>query len=198
MASEEIPQLHEIAPGLLRWSFYEDTPWRLRLVVFAGLACFGWIVLGLATAQAISEPDAPLHVLVLLPCFLVGWTAVWGFVCFCSVTHEADTDAREFRRVVFWMGKRIYTRTIRVLRGDSIVIYYGRDREHGGSQHRVYLRRDRKHRLLGFFKLKQPDPSDDVLAMVNRLSDHMGIESRGYQPFRQLIWSSLTTFRLRH
>jgi hypothetical protein len=95
------------------------------------------------------------------------------------------------------MGKKVYSRTTRVLDGDDIAMYYGRDGEHGGSHHRVYLRRGRNHYLIGIFRSEQCGPSDQLLAMVNRISRHMGIESDGYQPFRRLVWSSFTTFRLR-
>jgi hypothetical protein len=82
MASAGMPQLHESAPGVLQWNFYEDAAWRLRLVVFVGLAGFGWFLIAVGTAGAIAEGSAPMYVFAILFCVFVGWTGVWGVVCF--------------------------------------------------------------------------------------------------------------------
>lgn len=198
MVSLELPEVHESVPGVLHWSYYTGTTRRSRWLLFVGTSGFGSILLGTAMAGAVATGDPPAYVVAVLFCFLVAWIAVCGLTCFCSVTHEADASNREFRRNVYWAGKKVCTRTTRILDGDAIAIYYLRDFESSGSQHRVYLLRGGSHRLIGFFTSGERGPCSQLLAMFDRISNHLSIPLLGYRPFRMLVYSSLSNFRFRH
>lgn len=195
MPGSELPQLVEIKPGLLEWAFYGATPLRSRMTAFLCIAGFGWTLLAIFGVGALVQGNLNALALAALGMSFVVWTSAWAFICFCSVVHQADAVERQIRRSVYVFGKPLYTRTKIVRDGDAIVMWAFRDRETGGAQHRVYLQRNGTYRLLGHFQLLSEQPSRELLAMFDRIAEHLSVRNDGYIQGRRLLLSWLTHFR---
>ncbi len=193
--TSNLPELIEIEPKVLTWRFYDATPIRTRLFAFACIAGFGWGLIGIATILAMFGRATPLYTFGLLALFFMLWTLSCAFICFVSVHHFADGVRKELRRTILLANRPVYTSRLKVAEGASIVMCHFGNREHGGSQHRVYLRRGAQHYLVGYFRLSELGPSVELTSMCDTIAQTLGITNAGYRPFGQLIFSLLTTFR---
>ena len=193
--TSDLPELVEIEPKVLTWRFYDSTPIRIRLFGFACFAGFGWVLLGIASILALFGLDTPVYAFGILAIFILLWTLSCAFICFVSVHHFADGVRNELRRTILLANRPVFTSRLKVAEGSSIVMCLFGDREHGGSQHRVYLRRGARHYLVGYFRLSELGPSVELNSMCDAIAQTLGITNAGYKPFGQLIFSLLTTFR---
>lgn len=194
--TSDLPELIEIEPKVLTWRFYDATTIRTRLFAFACFAGFGWVLIGIAFIWALFGRDTPFYAFSILAVFFMLWTLSCAFICFVSVHHFADGVRKELRRTILLANRPVYTSRLKVTEGDSIVMCHVGDREHGGSQHRVYLGRGAQHYLVGCFRLSELGPSVELTSMWDAIAQTLGITNAGYKPFWNLIFSLLTNFRL--
>lgn len=194
--TSDLPELIEIEPKVITWRLYDETPIRARLFAFTCFAGFGWGLIGIASGLALFGRETPFYVFGILALFFMLWTLSCAFFCFVSVHHFADGIRMELRRTILLANRPVYTSRLKVAEGDSMVMCHFGDREHGGSQHRVYLRRGTQHYLVGYFRLSGLGPSVELNSMCDAIAQTLGITNAGYKPFRSVIFSLLTTFRL--
>jgi len=194
--TSDLPELIEIEPKVLTWRFYDATPIRSRCIAFACFAGFGWVLIGIASVLAVIGRNTPLYAFGILAILFILWTLSCAFICFVSIHHFADGVRNELRRTILLGNRPVYTSRLKVTQGASIVMCHFGDREHGGSQHRLYLRRGSQHYLIGYFRLSEIGPSVELNTMCDTIARTLGITNAGYKPFGQLIFSLLTTFRL--
>jgi hypothetical protein len=194
--TSDLPKLIEVEPKVLTWRFYDAMPIRTRLFAFACFAGFGWVLISIASVLAFFGRETPFYAFGILALFFVLWTLICAFICFVSVHHFADGVRKELRRTVLLANRPVCISRLKVAEGDSIVMCHFGDREHGGSQHRVYLQRGTQNYLVGYFRLSELGPSVELTSMCDSIAQALGITNAGYKPFGNLIFSWLTTFRL--